>query len=835
MKKVLSFVLVLALVLSSFSMAFAVAPADVQGKTCEDAVEALTGLGVISGYTDGTYKPENPVNRAEAAKLIVAALGLEDYAAGITSTNFTDLDGFGWAVGYIGYASQLGLVKGVGNNKFNPAGPVTYEQWATMLVRALGYTDEVLPGTWPANYMIKAQSLGIMKDIKAAGNAAANRGDVAIMLYNNLGQSIGTIDKDGVFQRNIGRDGVLGTDTMLSRLEKRSTANYNVFTDTDLANVKDGLNLRSYLGANVKYYLNDDDEIIGIKDCKTKFLTGDFDGTDKFTVGDTDYVFRLGGLNAGIPVAAFDNGEVIGGGTNLVAEYAAATYGGGANSLDNVTIACEYSGKTITSLSSILFWTVSAADQFEAADLSTSKCKLLNKDFTKDNNKEIDTTSFELLGVSSLDKIAEDNIVEVYVAPTANKITRVTVGTQVIEGAVSKINSGNDKFTIDGTAYKQADSFVTIGGDVPELGDSGKAFLNYEGKLAYWDVNDSTAGNYAIYEGYDVDSAYGKDTVKIKLFTKEGKEEIYTVKDALKEKVTNVAIGGISTDAIIRFSLNSSNKVDEITTFAASTLTGYASKSGTRLGNTPVKDALVVFIWDTTDKEWTIGSIKDISTDSADDFATARKNAVYCVLDSGKVACVAVDDTAGNSNDTFGIINSLYTKVDESGDKYWGVDGFNDGKELSALTDTSADAGKPYAASTTIGGIYNIKVNNAGKVTGVAFATVGAGQDIEEAVTGSAAFYALGQNSGVAITKVDKSKKEITVTNGGTDTVTYGLTNDVVVYLWDADEEEFVKTDIGGLAKDVWVQLYKTDSDYDGFDVVIAWDNDDNYNPAIVL
>ncbi|MGI6733378.1 MAG: S-layer homology domain-containing protein [Anaerovoracaceae bacterium] len=64
MRKVLSFVLVLSLVLGSFGMAFAAPLSDVAGEKCEDAVNVLTKLGVVSGYPDGTYKPDHSCNQS---------------------------------------------------------------------------------------------------------------------------------------------------------------------------------------------------------------------------------------------------------------------------------------------------------------------------------------------------------------------------------------------------------------------------------------------------------------------------------------------------------------------------------------------------------------------------------------------------------------------------------------------------------------------------------------------------------------------------------------------------------------------------------------------------
>ena len=67
MKKVLSFVLVLSLVLSSFSMAFAgetktTGLTDVAGTANEEAITVVNDLGIVTGYTDGTFKAEKSVN-----------------------------------------------------------------------------------------------------------------------------------------------------------------------------------------------------------------------------------------------------------------------------------------------------------------------------------------------------------------------------------------------------------------------------------------------------------------------------------------------------------------------------------------------------------------------------------------------------------------------------------------------------------------------------------------------------------------------------------------------------------------------------------------------------
>ena len=183
MRKVLSFVLMLSLVLGSFGTAFAATPPDVVGEKSEKAVNALVNMDIINGYPDGTFKPEGIVTRAELSKILVTALGLDDMVSN-TWNNFTDTVGH-WANGYISYASSLGIIIGYPDGSFQPDGQVTYEEAATMMVRSLGYDDRALLGTWPENYVTKAMTLGLCKDVKVV-SGTANRGDIAHMIYKLL-------------------------------------------------------------------------------------------------------------------------------------------------------------------------------------------------------------------------------------------------------------------------------------------------------------------------------------------------------------------------------------------------------------------------------------------------------------------------------------------------------------------------------------------------------------------------------------------------------------------------------------------------------------------------
>ena len=93
-------------------------------------VQVLMGLGVVAGYADGTFKPAQAVTRAEMAKLIVVALGLEDYAVG--TSKFTDMAGATWAQGYVNYAAGLGVILGYPDGTFHPNAQIKRGEFAKL-------------------------------------------------------------------------------------------------------------------------------------------------------------------------------------------------------------------------------------------------------------------------------------------------------------------------------------------------------------------------------------------------------------------------------------------------------------------------------------------------------------------------------------------------------------------------------------------------------------------------------------------------------------------------------------------------------------------------------
>ena len=187
LKKVLALVLAFACAFTMFAGAAFTDQADIKAT---DAVNMLSSLGVITGYTDGSYQPNKVVTRAEMAKMIFVVRNnkIDDSAYQSNYSKLTDISNH-WAKGYIKFCESQGIIAGKGNNKFDPDSPVTGVEAAKMLLVVAGYdTDKAgLTGSaWRTNTLKYAGAAGILDDVNAALEQGLPRQYAAQMIYNTL-------------------------------------------------------------------------------------------------------------------------------------------------------------------------------------------------------------------------------------------------------------------------------------------------------------------------------------------------------------------------------------------------------------------------------------------------------------------------------------------------------------------------------------------------------------------------------------------------------------------------------------------------------------------------
>lgn len=133
------------------------------------------------------YRPEDSITRAEIT-VIVARIQGQTGATGQTNTIFTDVPSTHWASGYVAMATNQGIINGYGDGTFGPDDKVQYQDVVKMLMETLGYKPYANSnGGYPTGYILAAQKQGVIKNvIGAVEGKEATRGQVAQMTYNAI-------------------------------------------------------------------------------------------------------------------------------------------------------------------------------------------------------------------------------------------------------------------------------------------------------------------------------------------------------------------------------------------------------------------------------------------------------------------------------------------------------------------------------------------------------------------------------------------------------------------------------------------------------------------------
>ncbi len=174
MKRNLALLLILTLLLSVFSYA---------ASETKSVGEHLKELGVIKGDAEGDLNENDNLTREEAITTVIRLMGKEKEAlATKVEPSFTDVPKDSWAKPYIAYAEMKEWTNGIGEGKFGLGKNVTTKQYATYMLRVLGYGD-----TPYEQSMIQAAKLGLLDDVVATkGSAIITRADVFVIMNNTL-------------------------------------------------------------------------------------------------------------------------------------------------------------------------------------------------------------------------------------------------------------------------------------------------------------------------------------------------------------------------------------------------------------------------------------------------------------------------------------------------------------------------------------------------------------------------------------------------------------------------------------------------------------------------
>lgn len=147
---------------------------DLAAHWAEADVKQAVELGIVSGYPDGTFKPDGAVTRAEFAVMLINALRPQEKLLNSEPLPFTDLEKIGeWALNAVAQAVQAGIISGYEDGSFRPGARITRSEMVKMIANALGLKDESASST------AFADDTAIPDWAKGAAAALSKRGILA--------------------------------------------------------------------------------------------------------------------------------------------------------------------------------------------------------------------------------------------------------------------------------------------------------------------------------------------------------------------------------------------------------------------------------------------------------------------------------------------------------------------------------------------------------------------------------------------------------------------------------------------------------------------------------
>lgn len=209
----MAIVLCLAVLMAFACTGLAVAqPADIQGHWAEQEISAWVSQGLSSGYADGSFKPDNPITRAEFITLVNRSFGFTETA----EVDFADVLSTDWFSVEIAKAKAAGYISGYEDNTMRPDNVIVRQEVAAILVRLLGagdvdetvlddFVDAGAVQTWARPGVAAVVTSGLMKgypDGTFLPESPITRAEALVSLQRALnsrqnGEIAGIVTQDG--------------------------------------------------------------------------------------------------------------------------------------------------------------------------------------------------------------------------------------------------------------------------------------------------------------------------------------------------------------------------------------------------------------------------------------------------------------------------------------------------------------------------------------------------------------------------------------------------------------------------------------------------------------
>ena len=244
MKKFLSLVLALVMTMSLVTVSAGAKDfTDDSEITYKEAVDVISALGVVDGYSDGDFRPDDVLTRGAAAKIICNLILGPTTASALNAGTapFKDVPVTNTFAGYITYCSQQGIISGYADGTFRPTGTLSGNAFMKMLLGALGYDSSIEGYTGP-NWTVSVikQAVGIGLDDgndEFVGSKAVTRQEAALYAFNMLQATMVEYDK---------KDTIVVGDITINTTSTRKDVENNTNTDGNIDGERNGDGLMQF-------------------------------------------------------------------------------------------------------------------------------------------------------------------------------------------------------------------------------------------------------------------------------------------------------------------------------------------------------------------------------------------------------------------------------------------------------------------------------------------------------------------------------------------------------------------------------------------------------------
>lgn len=527
------------------------------------AISTLAAEGILNGFEDGTFKPEQPVTRAQFTKIVCYSLNTGDLTYSESDRAvFPDVAPDHWAINNIITAKNSNIINGYDDGTFKPENNVLYEQAVKMAVCALGYPESyaMREGGYPNGYFKIANKAGLLDKITDAKiGQPLTRGGVAQLMDNFLNANLFDSEK-GVETEGSVRDETSTKSSVDGRIvsvyglsiyyDETSPCNKQQI-ELELANGERALfgiehlglsDPSAYLGRTVTIYFEKDNSVsyyeaynLSLRKNRNAELTINLENIESYTNTQIKYYdeetedIETFSLEAGLPI--IHNNTCVNSSISalLTANATADGY---------LTLVCANS----TDVADIAF--LKTYETIVVGSKDTRNYKIYDyyassNSFTLDETNRSQTITFKKDGkAADFSAITINSLVSVSESVDHKNID-VLISTATKKGAVVdilgdgsfKLDSGNTYYRVAG--YCSTSEAITVGAYLT-------LYLDSFGKVGRYVMSAEKTYNYAYLAAAEFDEdLVGTSTIKFMAYTFSATNttltyKIYTLKDNVK-------------------------------------------------------------------------------------------------------------------------------------------------------------------------------------------------------------------------------------------------------------------------------------------------------------